>query len=331
VRAHGLLLSLLLLAALLVSLTLAPWWRLYGMVPADRLSSDRLRVTQALATRWRLRAPDILFVGGSQVRESLPEQEFMAQTLSRACGRAITVFIATSSAQPPESSWALLENLGPGAPALVVSGLNLTRAPLTKADASRLARALLPLARPNHPEAWRGTLDLGPGARLQNQLGVLFTDAAQALRFTASYRRDPFYGPHNQYMPPVWSEDRKLIEQEYTWLVGMQTADQALRVNTDFYRSFAGMIRARGGKPVFLLPPAMPGGPHPAALETRLQPWLESLSSAGEVLDLRYVGDLNRGDFFDSVHLVQTGRRKLWPLLEEALRARIPGCAPVPR
>lgn len=329
-RAIGLLIALLLIAALTTACMLTPAWRLYALLPPERLSSDRLRVTQQLAARWRDDPPDVLFIGGSQIRESLPDEQFMTRYLSQACGRPVRVFNATSSAQPPESSWRVLEVLEPRAPPLVVSGVNLSRVSGGHANTQRLARALLPIGAPKRLAADHGALDIGMGARLKNAMGIAFADTVQAIRFAAPRVDDPFQGAHNQYRKPVWSEDRKRIELEYTLLVGSQTDDTVLDANVGFYRELATFARERGGHPVFLLPPAMSGGARHAALDARLQARLDLLDASDEVIDLRAVTTLAGDDFFDPVHLVAEGRRKLWPLLAAALLPRIPGCPAVP-
>jgi hypothetical protein len=52
------------------------------------------------------------------------------------------------------------------------------------------------------------------------------------------------------------------------------------------------------------------------------------LARTADVLDLRAAAPLVDDDFFDSVHLVSSGREKLWPLLRSSLAGHLRGCGP---
>jgi hypothetical protein len=329
-RALALLLALGLLIVATVILAVAPVWRVYGVVPDSRLSSDRLRVTHSLATHWQYELPDVMFVGGSQIREALPTEAFMQAELSRACGWPVAVFNATSSAQPAEASWALIELLGEHAPPLVVSGVNLWRDDRNSAGARRLARALLPLGAPKQLDVSMGALNLGAPERLRNRMGILFGDALQALRHRATVTGgNPFQGRHNQYAAPPLSDEERIIESRYTLLVSSQTADAIVDRNVATYGHLGEFVRARGGRLLYLLPPSSPGSAAILApLEPRTRHALAPLVAADEVLDLSVAIRLEDADFYDGVHMLATGRAGFWPVLEQALRARMPRCQP---
>jgi hypothetical protein len=332
-NAVALLLALALLALATLFLAVGPIWRVYGWLPLSSLNSDRLRVTHALATHWQARLPDLMFVGGSQIREALPTEDFMEQSLSRACGRPVTVFNATSSAQPPESSWALVEMLGPRAPSLVVTGVNLWRDDRNHASARRLARALLPLGAPEHLSVDMGALDLGTGERLQNRLGLLFADARQVVSSAPIPRTGgPFDGSHNQYAPPGTTAEERIIDDRYVLLVASQTPDALVAFNVAFYRHFGEFAGKRGGRLLYLLPPIPPQSATVLAqLKARTSLALATLERSGELLDLRSISHMVAADFHDSVHMLRGGRERIWPTLQRSLIARLPDCGTAER
>jgi hypothetical protein len=326
-NAIAFLVALTLFISLLVLIAVGPVWRLYGWLGNDTLGSDSLRVTHSLATRWLYRPPDVIFVGGSQIRESLPTEEFMDRALSRACGRPVEVFNAASSAQPLESSWSLVERLGPRAPALVVAGVNVFRNVRADGGSRHLARMLLPLGAPEHMSVEMGALDLTVPERLQSRMATLFIDARRAILTSEKRRFDsPFDGAHNQYAPPGISSERRLLDSVYAAHVASQLSDAQIAFNVSVYLHFGEFVRARGGRMIFLLPPVPNSTATVAELESRTLRALAPLTDANEVLSLRSHTSEVDEDFFDSVHMLRTGREKFWPELEQALIARLPQC-----
>lgn len=329
-RARAFLLAGLLVTLLLAAFAFAPVWRLYGWLPEDRLHSDRLRVTHSLSTRWRAQAPEILFIGGSQIRELLPDDEFMSGRFSQRCGRTVTVFNATSSAQLPESSWSLIETFGAQGPALVVTGVNLWRSAASRAQAARLSRALLPLPRPSDAVGADDALPLRASQRLAGRMGVVFADALAVVRSQpADASRDSFDGAHNQYRGAGWSTTEKIIDGQYQLRMALAAPARTLRANVAIYRHLAEFVHARGGDTLFLLPPHSPELQRSLdELEPEFSESARHLDYAGGLLDLRAAGALTSNQFFDSVHLRADGRRQFWPILEQALAERLADCQP---
>lgn len=320
--------AVVLCALLLAAFSVAPVWRAYGWLPQTALRSDRVRLVNALATRWSARSPDVLFIGGSQIREAMPGEDFIAADLSAACGGPITVFNAASSAQLPESSWAIIEQLRDGIPPLVVIGVNLWRDATDPLDAPRLARALLPLPQPAGQYADEVTLRLSRSQRLKNDLGIVFSDALATLRAPApGPASDSFDGPQHLYHGDSWPAEHKAIDGHYQALVAHQTPAAVLRRNAASYAALARMIAARGGRTAFLLTPESPEfAAQFRPLGPRVTAALDELANVGVLLDLRATGQLAGADFHDSVHLRADGRRRLWPELRRAILAHLPGC-----
>ena len=164
---------------------------------------------------------------------------------------------------------------------------------------------------------------------LQGHLGIAFADlvTAAGARQTVPHRApDAFDSREHHYRLPVLDRRRKLIESRYVELTAHRLSDRALGTNVDAYRALADRIRARKGHAVFLFTPTSPESRDVfARVGRRFENAETTLASAADVLDLRDALPLEADDFFDSVHLVRTGRQKLWPVLRDSLAVRL-GC-----
>jgi len=329
-RAAGCLIAAAIVAAVAVCICAAPIWRLYAWLPAESLRSDRLRITHALATRWLHDVPDIILVGGSQVREIVPDDEFASAQLSAACGRPVRFLNAASSAQLMETSWAIVDHFAARPPALVVIGTNLWRVTDDATSRGELARSLFLLPRAHTMPADARALPMSLMAREKARLGIASADVLTALGFgsdRAFVRADAFQARQHQYLGPGWTPERKTIDIRFQILESREVPDSALQANVESYREFAASLAARGSRTSFLVTPYSPEAGEPLReWESRLSAALESLSRAGAVLDLRNAPDLVTADFFDTVHLVSSGRRKLWPTIKADLLSQLPGC-----
>jgi hypothetical protein len=328
-RASGFLIALGLVAAIAVLLCVAPVWRLYALVPASSLLSDRLRISHALATHWREEAPDVLLLGGSQVREIVPDDAFVSARLSAVCGRSIRFFNAASSAQLLETSWSIADHFAQRPPALLVIGTNFWRETRDPADAGELGRSLFPLPAPRTMGDAAGALRLSPVARSKTRLGILAADGLTALGLGSAYSAptgDAFQAPQHQYRNSGWTAERKVIDARFQILAAREIPAAVFDGNVAAYRAFAAARAAEGSRTTFLLTPYSPeADPILHEWEPRISAAVDSLERAGTVLDLR-ASDLLSEDLYDTVHLVSSGRHKLWPRVEAALAARLPGC-----
>ncbi len=312
-----------------------PVWRAYSLLPPQSLRSDRLRITHDIAGVWRDAVPDVLILGGSQVREAMPDASLLSGDLTTACRRPIRVFVAASSSQLLETSWAIADRFETRAPALVMIGPNLLRDVSDRAFVERLGRSrfLIPeAASMPRAAAWRPQTAV---ESLQGHLGIVFADLVTVAGLRENSSRaspDAFDSNQHNYQLPVLDRHRKLIDARYAELIAYRLSDRALGTNLDAYSAFAGQIRARKGRAVFLLTPTSPESRDVYdRVDRRFGGAAVTLARAGDVLDLRAAVPLEAGDFYDTVHLVRSGRQKLWPALRAALAQRLPGCtSPVP-
>ena len=77
--------------------------------------------------------PDIMFLGGSSMREATPHRRDADAWLTARCGQAVHIFNAATSSQEPPDSWAIADAIG-GAPRLIVVGLSYRRLMRTNLD-----------------------------------------------------------------------------------------------------------------------------------------------------------------------------------------------------
>ncbi len=326
-RAIALPIAIFIVAACAAWLTGAPVWRLYAYVPQEGLRSDRLRISHALATDWLRDPPDVLVLGGSQMREMMPADEFVSAQLSSACGRPIRVLNAASSSQLLETSWSIVDHFSEAPPAFVLLGTNPWRA---RTDPERTRGAelfLLPTVHTPPPEVAAMTLSVGARARVR--LAIMFADVVTAFGFReqAPLPVDgPFEARQHQYRLPVWTSEYKTIDARYQKRL---TDDEgtSLRNNLTGYLAFAHALALRGTRTAFVAPPASPETV--AAFHGRFDEAARgyvALATAGDLLDLRDSPPLASEDFWDGIHLVGSGRHKLWPVLERYLIANALGC-----
>jgi hypothetical protein len=329
VRAAAFLIAALVVAALALAVAAGPTWRLYAYLPPSALRSDRLRITHDLATRWQRETPDVVLLGGSQVREIVPDQEFMARELSVACGRPVRVLNAASSAQLLESSWSIADRFAEREPQpLFVIGPNLWRVTDVPNGAAKLGRALFLL--PRAPSLQRAGVEvpLSLPERGQVRAGIAVMDLLTAAGFGghSPSAGDPFQASQHQYRAPAWSAERKLIDARFQVLESADLPASTVSANVAAYSEFARTLRSRGGSVAFLLTPYAPEARRPlAAWEGELAPAVRSLADIAAVLDLRAM-PLESADFYDTVHLMRDGRSKLWPTMQRFLVTHLSGC-----
>lgn len=299
------LLALVLLTVCIGLLAFAPGWRLYALAPERALGQDRIRVMHRLATDFAARPPDVLVVGGSQMRELLPVDAYIERTLGDACGRPVGVFNAASSSQPLDASIDLVEHFAAERPELVLFAVNPSRLYHGEPDAG----ALLPL--PTTP-AWP-------------RFEALWADLGSLRDGSLRIPRTPL-GPHlgaqHHYRGMPWDAARKRADAVQEVALA-QSAGETVRarnverlLDTDY-----------GGAVLFVIPPHSPEADAPYRdYADAMARSLARLSDRGDILDLRGA-PLTSADFHDAVHLRQSGRERIWPALLSALRGVLPGCA----
>jgi hypothetical protein len=313
-----------------IALGAVPLWRAYASIPAENASSSRLHVTRELATTWRSRSPDILILGGSQARELFPEDSFVSAELSAECGRPVGLFNASTSSQPFETSWAVVDHFRGRTPSTIVIAANVFRVRNGGSDPERMARSLLLLPAPTTMPAAADTLQLSWLARWRAHIGISFGDALAAvgLRPQAGPRyTDGFAGALHGYRAPGWDESRKIIEARLQSMLLIELPPSTVSRNIEDYLTLASVIRGSGAQPVFLFPPYSPeANSYLQAAEPFLGQARLSFAGSATVLDLSREETLASADFYDDVHLLSSGRRKLWPQLRPRLLASLQGC-----
>ena len=331
-HAHAFLLAVAIVVSLGALMCAAPIWRLYAWLPSEALRSDRLRITHALATTWHQNVPDVLLLGGSQIREIMPDDDFASAELSVACGRTVRVLNAASSAQLPESAWAILDHFAQRPPPFIVVGSNLWRRSYDPANTHKLARLLYLLPRPTTMPPDAGALPLSLVARGKAQIGILFADALAASGFGRKVGRqgnNPFAGRQHQYSGDAWTPERKSMDARYQVMVAHEVSVEALRANVRAHLALAEAVAARGSRIGFLLTPYSPETDQAfREIEHTTSEAYAALSQASALLDLRQGLGLQTTDFYDTVHLLSSGRRKLWPSLKMYLLSGLRGCGP---
>lgn len=333
-RARAFIAGMLPVLAIGVFLAAGPVWRAYAWIPESALNSDRLRITHDLASTWLNEVPEVLILGGSQAREIFPDAQWMSRELSRACRRQIRVLAAASSSQPLETTWAIADHFSTRAPELTVLAPNLMRDRFDPAVASRLARSRFAIAQPITPE--------GPSSRqspvglesLKVQLGIVFADAitATGLHSRPQHRAtDPFDSRQHTYVLPALGERRKLVEARFAEMRLARLSDATLQANVEAYRLLTSRIRRRGGQVLLLSTPVSPVTADVwGRADQRLAAAHAHLVAADVELDLRASSGLEDKDFFDDVHLLRSGRVKLWPVLRRSLLENL-RCEPAAR
>jgi len=302
-------------------------WRLYGHLGDKALRSDRIRVLHDIAAVWRQAPPDVLMLGGSQLRELMPEDEFIGASLSVDCGRPIRVFNAATSSQPLESGWAIAEMLRrPGQ--LVIVNLNIWRV-VGEQKLERFPRNLLPLPSPDTMPSGIEQVSLSAFAQRGNRLGILFSDAVAAigLRGEQLERLGPFMSTRHSYRGPPRPAYLKMLDARFQAERLRPVAEHGIERSASGFVTLARQLSSEHRAVAFLLTPSS------QEVRQNLEPFrapanraIAMLSDAAPLLDLRDA-PLAEEDFADTAHLTDQGRLQLWPELRSFLRSRMPDCA----
>jgi hypothetical protein len=303
-------------------------WRLYALLPESVLNSDRLRVTRALAVSWQSAPPDVLMLGGSQLRELVPDDSFVGAALSADCGRLIRVFNAATSSQPLESSWALADLLRrPGQ--LVIINLNIWRV-VEPGKMKRFPRTLLPLPNAASMPAGVEQSPMAEYARRQHRLGILFEDAvtAMGLRGERLEHLGPFTSAQHVYRDLLQPAELKLTDARFQAERLRPIAATGIERNATGFDELARHLQAHGTRVAFLLAPVSPEVRQSLdAFREPVDRATAMLRETATMLDLRYAPGLSSVDFGDTLHLTTRGRQLMWPELRAFLRAQLADCA----
>ncbi len=334
-RAAAFLVAVGLNCALIVGLVFGPVWRLYAWIPDSALRTDRLRITHDLASKWQDATPDVLVLGGSQLREALPVDEFIAKSLSTACHRDLQVLNAASSSQLIETSRAIGDWFVGDTPELVVLSVNVWRAADEFTSPQSRARAAFSLQGSERLPADQrdGSIDLATLSRAR--LGITFMDAANALGIGVPNARPtdgPFLGAQHQYRTVAGDPQRQIFDAHYQSLLADQLPASALANELQEYRALALHLMSRGSRVAYFIAPESPRiRPLLAPHEDAVVAALNSLPGASPLtlLDLRHANETSESDFADFTHLLESGRHAIWPRVLDWL-VDLQGCERVP-
>lgn len=302
-------------------------WRAYAWLPDHAATSGRLQLTKQLATTWRYHSPDVLLLGGSQMRELFPADDFISTELSISCGRPIRVLNAASSSQTLATAWSFAEHFD-RLPSVVIVAPALWRAD-RDSDAGGLGRAQFLLPDAISMPAEYDVVSEAPLARWQNRIGILASDALVALRsqWGDARSQDEFQSAQHGYSNPGLSSELKVIEARFQRDLVRRLDPRVFDKNLEAYFAFASYLRGRNGEVDFVLTPSAPEATQlESELDDQYSAAARRFAELGGVLDLRKSEELESADFYDAVHLLSSGRRKMWPQLEAFLISTLSNC-----
>ncbi len=296
---------------------------------------DSAYVGFSVARAYGRTPPDIMFLGGSSMREATPHRRDADAWLSARCGRAIHIFNAATSSQEPPDSWAIADAIG-GAPRVIVVGLSyrrLMRASIDDIYDPNAQTVALPSSR---------TASLKSLVRGDLRAGVFdFFNQFERSEWSISALRDEMTGHGRTDGPardnddrdvspatPMPADARRYIADEM-YILADDDFSRTGGAMTEYWLSFADEMRRRGSTTLFVMTPYGPEA-EPLAREYAVSTAtaLDRLARQNPVLDLRKDPRLTASDFTDPTHLSDTGRITLWPVLGEAV-ADAYGCPPV--
>lgn len=322
-RASAFLIAAAIVLVLTATVCVGPVWRLYALLPADHALPDRLDITRQLAGVWLRESPDVLFLGGSHMRELMPDDHYVGQELSAACSQRITVFNAASSSQPFETSWAIADRFRSRPPRVVFIAANIFRTTHTSATVMRAGRSLMLLPEAERMPGYARSIQAGAATLTKIKLGIAFTDSATALGYGRGSIKpyvDEFNTSSHGYRAPGLPSELKLMEANFQLRSARALPDDDFERNIDGHAALVRALAAEGVRVVTVFTPSSPEAtPVLAALEPKVAYAKQRFAVDGDVLDLTTARDLDTTDFYDRIHLLGTGRQKLWPKISPAL------------
>jgi hypothetical protein len=280
---------------------------------------DQAFVAQASLREFKNSKPDILFLGGSSMRDAVPPRDQADRDLSLACGKSIKMFAAATSSQHPTDGWAILDQLKTPLPRLIVVGLSYGRVSQGPGD------------NPNNQLNQKVELPRSPTIFWENaRKGDLrggfsdFLPQLKRLNWTIkSLRRDRFsVNAANQidlfdrgvYPNTIATPAEKIFLTQKIYALEADDLRRGAKPLTKYWLEFARKLEKKGTKIVFVWTPIS------AEAQTLIRSYsplmkenLELLSRRVDTLDLRSFITTDPLDFRDPVHVSFKGRMKTWP------------------
>lgn len=274
-------------------------------------------------------------LGGSQLREAIPVDSFVSSQLSAACNSEVDVLNAASSSQLIETSQAIGDWFIAEPPKLVVLSVNLWRAADEFTSPQMRARALFPLPSSRPVPLGSDGESVRLAELVRARLGMAFMDAANALGVgVPKYppATGPFLGVQHRYRPTPADAQRQVFEAHYQRLMADKLSAAGWAQDLAEYRALALDLMSRGSRVAYFIAPE---SPRVRSLfvrnEAAVVSALNSLPGASPqtLLDLRHAAETSESDFADATHMLESGRRAIWPRVSAWLSG-LQGCTHSP-
>lgn len=333
--AVGFLIAASLFAVLLVFLVVRPPWTFLVHLKALPTAPDTVLAAKRLADVVRSGDQIVILLGGSSARELTGVDENVSIALSQKCGGKFEFINAATSSQGHADAWSLAEAAATnGNLRLILVGMNVYR---LREDAAEVV-ATAESRRVPLPWSHRltGTLLASTGRYVRpgspvSGLGALLTARAH-LSFAPeredSRPADPWNSGRNIYKAPVLSgKAKQQIANQYlgarTRGIGF-TGDRGMEMWLQFGRKFT----SSGAQVAFLaLPEDKAMETVSAILGGYFDRSLKRLGDQGHrIVDLRRVSGLVPEDFYDTEHLIDLGRQRIFGEFVDSVAQAIPEC-----
>jgi len=317
-------------SALLLLTLHVPFWA-YASLSPQHLRTDRIRVMHEVAALRLGRRPNLLLLGGSQIREAFPEDGFVAGRLNQLCARHFNVANLATTSQRPQSVSGLLRVLKLSPDSVVLIGVNPWRA----VDGSLVdrfdPRVALPTDLDPVGETARAAFVRQADAMARRAL-ILMSDMLAALGPVAAPvlpRHGPFESPQHQYRGGVATVAELQLDRTVLAVRASMAPKSAWKDATTIYLDVAEAVQRTGARTIFLIVPEPNVAPDSQRGDLpEVEAFVSALSHApaAHLIDARRLMP-DPSAFHDSAHFNTFGRKAAWPSLERLLVSAVE-CAP---
>ena len=327
-------LVLAVVANVLMLTCISPSFLLHNHFSSKEYLTDTAYVGHVVAKDYVKESPDILFLGGSSMRDALPPRDGGAAAFTQVCKVDVTMFAAATSSQHPTDGWAIIDALPEKSPRTIVVGLTYGRLMLQSAlEPYDLSKQTVELPR-SSTVFWDGV------RRGNLSDGILdFFSQLRRLRWSIESIGQRLKGKsipngvsrdvHDRTSLPDSTipipEKQYLVEKMYA----MWDDDYAKNARNmgKYWAQFANRMKARGSQVIFIWTPISDETePLTRSYETETRAVMSTLAAAAPTLDLRKLPESSPDDFRDPLHVTIQGRSKTWPIMKRFIAAH-GGCA----
>ena len=270
-------------------------------------------IPQAILTVPEKLNPDVIFVGGSSLREYFEHDDFLSRSLSSRCGRNLEAFNGATSSQSLVDSLAIVDSIlkRGGSPQLVVVGLTKFRLSnfwpewQNVLDQQRLA---LP-----PPEVLVNYLPFFSRVKFRaNNRFARFSRVTPLIRLGDFFTDQDYVYEKHLYLSEPLSVEKKRERSLLANIMRQQMFEDYSVENAKRYRILFEDYKRYGIEIVFVFTPKAPSTQF---LNVNDREYLKLvtniLGTVGPVIDLDEVSSLPEEAFFDEQHLVPMGRELL--------------------